>query len=342
MTPTVSFLEDQSVAIAVWRSGHDDKSKPLVLAGVQDCLHLYSEELDVIDTVSVGSNTRISRIVMMGSDYSSAFFACTDGSLGFQTIGSTQLGKLDQLASPTAETKRDVCIDADIHRTGHLASLLFSGSASSSSLALIDTQRDSVMGKIPLGQTGTPNGVRIVDNSLLAVGSAVVSLYDLRAPQAKAGIASQVLDCGTSEARGRIYTSIESDGAGTVLAGDSSGGLWLWDARNAGTVVKSVHAHAGAVLSMSLGGGVVGSTSADGSVSLWTVVNDQALPAKKKSRKLLLDLGAETGGLKRAGVEGSGAAICISVESLLGFADKKLAYATETGVLVLSSFSEFQ
>jgi WD40 repeat protein len=330
---TVAFLEDQSVAVAVVRRT-DVGSKSMTLVGVGDVLNLYSQDLDLMDTVSVSTNSRIVRLINM--DSSSFFFACADGSLGLQVLSSSsgQLGKMEQLASPTGA----VCIDADIHRTGHLASVL-----SPHSTSLIDTQRDSVMGSIPLGQSGSPNGLRIVDNSLLAIGSAVVSLFDLRSPQCKSGIASLVLDA--PEARGRIFTSIESDGTGPVMAGDSSGGLWLWDCRNSNSAVtKSTHAHSGAVMGMSLGGGILGSASADGSVSLWTIVNEQAVPVKKKSRKLLLNITSDVGGLRRANVQGTGTPVAISVEDSIVpvGSDRKVVYVTDTGVLVLGSLSDWQ
>ena len=326
-SPAVGFIEDQSVALTVLKRS-DSHSKAVTAVGVGDAINLYSEELDMMDTVSLSS--RVCRLINLDG---SVFFACEDGSLGFQVVSSTgHLGKLEQIASPS-----DACIDADIHRSGHLASVLCQYS-----MNLIDTQRDSIMGKIPLGQTGTPNGLRIIDNSLVAIGSAVVSLFDLRTPQCKSGTASQVLDA--PDARGRIFTSLESDGAGSVIAGDSSGGLWLWDCRNSSSsVTKSVHGHSGAVLSMSLGGGVLGSTSADGSVSLWTIISDQAIPAKKKSRKLLLDIASDIGGLRRANVLGTGTpvGICVEDSTIPVGEDRKVAYVTDTGVLVLGSLSHW-
>jgi WD40 repeat protein len=327
----VSFLEDQAVALSVLRRT-DGHSKSMTVVGVGDVLNLYSQELDMMDTVSVSTQSRIVRVVNMDSN--TVFFACADGSLGLQVISSSgQFGKLEQLASPSS-----ACIDADIHRSGHLASVL-----SQYSTVLIDTQRDSIMGQIPLGKSGSPNGLRIVDNSLLAVGSAIVSLFDLRTPQCKSGIPSLVLD--VPDAKGRIFTSIESDGAGSVMAGDSSGGVWLWDCRSGSTAVtKSTHAHSGAVMAMSLGGGILGSASADGSVSLWTVVTDHAVPVKKKSRKLLLDIASDVGGLRRANVQGTGTPVAISVEDSIVpvGTDRRVAYVTDTGVLVLGSLSDWQ
>jgi WD40 repeat protein len=322
----VGFLEDQASSIALLR----DSSHASVLVAMEDSLNLFSEQLDVMDSVSVGK--RIVRTVTAGSD--NVFFACIDGSLAFQKISQNQFGSLEQLASPTAQ--KEVCVDADIHRTGIMAPLLFC-SRTSASMCLVDTQHDAVVGRVPLGQTGTPNAVRVVDNSLIAVGSAIVSILDVRTDACKSGTANLVLS--NPEAKGRIYTALESDGAGKMVSGDSSGGICLWDLRSENKLIKSVHAHSGAVLSMSLGGGVVGSSSADGSVALWTIVSEQGAPVKKKSRKLLLELSNEIGGLKRSGVEGSGAAICVAVDS--GDSERRFAYATETGVLVLSSFNDF-
>lgn len=323
----VGFLEDQSVAVSVWRSV---AGSPVTLAGVGTNLNLYSEDLEVIDTIQL--DQRIVRLVSV-SNHTSSFVACADGSLGFIATPGARLGEqLQQAASPAAE-QNETAVDADIHKSGHLASVLIN-SVAGGSVALADTQRDALIGKIPLGQTGTPNAVRFVDNSVIAVGSAVVSLFDIRTPQCKSGVASRLLS--TTE-RGRIMVALDSDGSGALVGGDSSGGVWLWDCRHSTAAVKNVHAHSAAVLSLSLGGGTVGSTSADGSVSLWTVMADQ--PIRKKSRKLLLDMG-DAGQLKRCAVEGSGSATGISVEDSIG-PDKQFAYVTDTGVLVRASAADY-
>jgi hypothetical protein len=328
-TKAVTFLEDQAMAITIVPRA-DPMGKPLVVVGVGNALNLYSQELDMMDTVAFtaeGKNERIVRLATLGSSRS-VFVASSDSSLALQTVTpSGQLGKLDQLSSPIKEG----CFDADIHRSGHLASVLFE-----SHVALIDTQRDTVIGGIPVGKTGTPNGLRIVENSLVAVGSAVVSLFDLRTPECKQGTASHILSA--VEAKGRIFTCIESDGVGSVVAGDSSGGLWLWKSGKP-EVEKNVHAHSGAVLGMALGSGVLGSASADGAVALWTV-SQETVPsnqAKKKSRKLLLDMHG-INGLRRAVADGTGTPVAVAVEDSVG---GDVAYVTDTGVLVVAPRAEW-
>jgi hypothetical protein len=330
MPSVVSFLEDQSSAVTSWRpSGH---SKAFTLAGVGTNLHLLSEDLEIIQSVSLPIADRITRLVGL-SEHSSIFYSGTDGSIGFISCCSGKLGKANPASSPAA-VGYDVGIDSDIHRTGHLASVLFN-SSSGGSCALIDTQRDSVIGRIPLGQTGTPNAMRIVDTSMMCVASGIVSLYDVRTSQAKAGSATKVLKC--QGAAGRVFTSIESDGGHSVIGGDSVGGLWLWDTRKEDSPLKSVHAHAGAVLSLSLGGGIVGSSSTDGSISLWTVFSPEHQP-KKRTRKLLLD--DSTGPLKRCAVEGSGVATAVCIEDATD-AERHVSYITDAGVVVLTQVADW-
>jgi hypothetical protein len=105
-----------------------------------------------------------------------------------------------------------------------------------------------------------------------------------------------------------------------------------------------VHAHSGAVLAIHLGNGIVGSTSTDNSVSLWTVaertVSSSASSggqAKKKHRKLLMDLGDVGGKLKRLAVEGNGSALGICVTD-----SGAVSYVTDTGVVALGHISEWQ
>ena len=326
----VTFVEDQSAALALWRTSGGDA---LTLAAVGPNLSLFSEELELIESRTLGE-ARIVRLATM-SNHASAFVACADGSLGFVgTTGGRLSESLQQVAPATADGVSESALDADIHKSGHLATVLLN-STSGGSVVLADTQRDSVIGRIPLGQTGTPNAVRLVDNSVVAVGSAVVSLFDVRTAQCKAGVASRIL---TTSEKGRVCVSLDSDGSGALVGGDSSGAIWLWDTRHSTASVKHVHAHAGAVLSLSLGGGTVASASADGSVSLWTALADQ--PIRKKSRKLLLEMG-DAGQLKRCAVQGSGSATAVCLEDSTSSSDRQLAYVTDTGVLVRSSLAEW-
>ena len=330
MPSVVSFLEDQSSAITSWRpSGH---TKALTLVGVGTSLHLMSEELEIIQSVELPISSRINRVVGL-SDHSSVFYSGTDGSIGFISSSSGKLGKSNPSSSPAAEVN-EIGVDSDIHRTGHLASVLFN-SNSGGSCALIDTQRDSVIGRIPLGHTGTPNSMRIVDTSMMCIASSIVSLYDVRTSQAKAGAATKVFKC--AGANGRVFTALESDGGHSVISGDSAGGLWLWDSRKEDSPVKSVHAHAGAVLCLSLGGGVVGSSSTDGSISLWTVLSPENQP-KKRTRKLLLDDSA--GPLKRCAIEGAGVATALCVEDATD-AERHVSYVTDAGVAVLTQVTDW-
>jgi WD40 repeat protein len=335
MAPIVSFLEDQSAAIATWRfPGH---SKPLTLAATGSTLHLMSDDLEIIQSLSVGSS-RINRLVGL-SGHASVYFSCIDGSMGLVTTSGSRLGKVEQSASPSAENGA-IAVDSDIHRSGHLASILFNTSAGGS-FGLVDMQRDAVMGRIPLGQTGTPNAVRIVDNSSVCVASSVVSLFDVRKAEAKTGTASSVFLTASQEASGRVFTALESDGVQKLIAGDSSGGIWLWDTRKPDSPIKSVHAHAGGVLTISLGGGMVGSSAADGSVSLWTVLASEEAHAKKKSRRILLDDSA--GPLKRCAVEGSGIATALCVEDgHMADSERCVSYVTDVGTVVLASTSDWQ
>ena len=335
MPPVVSFLEDQTTAITTWRDQSAHTPRPMTLVGVGNRLHLMNADLQIMDSVSLGTTSRVSRLIGVAG-HSSVFFSSADGAMGFVATGHSKLGKVEQSASPTA-LEGDTAVDSDIHRSGHLATILFNDKTGGS-LALVDTQRDSVMGRIPLGQTGTPNGVRIVDNSLIAVGSSIVSIFDVRTSQSKSGIASKVLAAPSETAGGRVFTSIESDGTNTVIAGDSAGGLWLWDCRQPAAPANSTHAHSGAVLALSLGGGIVGSSATDGSVSLWTISADQTLHPRKKSRKILLE---ESGHLKRSAVQGSGAATALCVEAATPGPERLVAYATDTGVVALASVADW-
>jgi hypothetical protein len=334
MPQRVTFLEDQSVAVSVLPRVDVD-SKPVIMVGVGNALNLYSETLDMMDTVSLGTKSKVIRISSISSG--SAFVACADGSLGLQTITSSgQFGKLQQLASSHEQSRTVKFFDADLHRSGHHACIL-----AEQQMALVDTQRDAVVGNIPLDRSGTCNGLRIVSTSIVAVGSAVMSLYDLRTPETKEGIPAQILDAPDS--KGRIFSAVESDCLGSVMAGDSSGGLYVWDTR--GTDLKparSTHGHTGGVLGMSLGSGVLGSSAADGSVCLWNIAGDKvhaANPIKKRSRKLLADMPAGGPELRRTRAEGSGLPVAISIEDFVG---GDVAYVTDTGVLALGSRLDWQ
>ena len=330
----VSFLEDQSTAITTWRNhqGH-----PSTVVGVGCDVHLMDENLDIVDTLVNVASSRIVRLVGM-NDNASMFYSAADGSLGFVStnLGPYKIGKSEQCCSPIVEVG-ETAVDSDIHRSGHLVTVLLN-SVSGGSVALIDTQRDAVIGRIPLGQTGTPNGVRIVDSTTVVTASMVCGLFDIRTAQSKSGIPSKVLET-SNEFTGRCFTAVESDGNGMVVAGDSSGGLWLWDVRSGSTPVKSVHGHAGAVLGLTLSNGVVGSSGTDGSVSVWKIA-DPASGPKKKHRKLMLDLG-DSAQLKRVAVEGNGAALAVCIEDVVG-ADRHVSYVTDTGVVVLSHIADWQ
>ena len=318
-----TFLEDQVGAISVWRLG---SQKPLVLAGVGSELHLFSEELDVIETTKpTECGGKIIRLVGL-SNNSSFFFSTQKGFLGFLSLvgSAASLGKVELCSH-----REGAAIDADIHRSGHLSCVL-----SKDFLALIDMQRDSLMGSIPLGKTGTASGVRIVENSTLAVSSSIVSLFDVRTSECKSGIPNIVMEGGNP---GRVFTTLESDHGYSILAGDSSGGVWQWDSRQPSSPVKSMHAHAGAVLSVSVAGSLVGSGAADGTVSIWR--DDNGNQTRRKTRKILI---AETtggaGDLKRIAVSGTPTAISVEASST---SDQRIVYATDTGVLGVSSLSDF-
>jgi len=344
MVQALGFLENQSSAIISWRSPESTGVHTLV--GVGSEFHLLGPELDVVATAH-GGDGRINRLVSLSS--SSGYFSDSHGNVGFVALSSTnrgEIGRVDLVAS--SATDNGVCIDSDIHRSGHLAACLFNTN-SGGFFNLLDTQRNSVLGNIPLGETGTPNAIRIVDSSHVAVGSLICSIFDVRTSQSKKGIPTRVLQTDGAWG-GRSFTAIESDGSHTVIAGDSAGGLWLWDMRSDGPV-KSVHAHSGAVLAIHLANGIVGSTSTDNSVSLWTVAEPnvssnegiRSAPTRKKHRKLLLDLGASDmgGKLKRLAVEGNGAALGICVEDYPSN-DRLVSYVTDTGVVGLAHISEWQ
>jgi hypothetical protein len=261
-------------------------------------------------------------------------------------LSASGFGKLDTCT--VGASKDHTAIDSDMHRSGYLVSVLFN-SRDGGHFSLIDTQRDSVIGNIQLGMTGTPNALRFVDSAgQIAVGSMVCSLYDVRTTQSKEGIPSRVFKTEDPTGGGRSFTALESDGGHTLIAGDSAGGLWLWDIRGTSSgPVKSVHAHSGAVLSIHLCDGIVGSTSTDNSVSLWTIADGQSGgankgQAKKKHRKLLVEFGEDVGRLKRVAVEGNGSALGICIEDSVSGNDRRVAYVTDTGIVALSDVSEWQ
>lgn len=324
-----SFLEDQSRAVSVWRErGH----KPSVLGGVGSELQLFSEDLELMDSKNIGDDSKINRLVVM-SNHSSVFFSTQSKKLfGFASLSGSTIGQIDS-SNARLEKDSSPVVDSDIHRSGHLASIL-----DSSSLALIDLQRDSLVGTVPQGKTGVPSGTRIVDASTIAVASSIVSLYDVRTSESKSGIANFVLQGGSP---GRTFTAIESDGSNNVIAGDSSGGLFLWDTRQPTCVLKNVHAHSGAVLSLAVGGGTVCSGSADGSVSLWTVVPVEQISSRKKTRTILSlnNFTADSGDLRRVAVSGTPTALAIESSSLGD--SQVVVYATDTGVLSVRSVAEW-
>ena len=347
MVHSLGFLEDQANAVLVWRDASDQSN---VLVGVGSSLHLLNEELDYVKTVSISDKSpgSVNRLVSM-SDGLSAYFSTTRGVVGFVGLSSHAFGKIDEFTATRIahgqDTHRHIAIDSDIHRSGYLVSVLFNTSAGGH-FALIDTQRDALMGQIQLGLTGTPNAIRFVDSAgQIAVGSMVCSLYDVRTSQSKEGIPSRVFQTNDPSGGGRSFTALESDGGHTLIAGDSAGGLWLWDIRGTSSgPVKSVHAHSGAVLSVHLCDGIVGSTSTDNSVSLWTIADAQEGPsqAKKKHRKLVVEFGEDVGRLKRVAVEGNGSALGLCIEESIRGKDRRVAYVTDTGIVALSEVSEWQ
>ena len=268
--------------------------------GVFDTMN---ENLEITNTCEIFQN--VNRLVCVGDSF---FFSTVTGSIGFVRERTPEI---------ILEKKSGAAIDSDIHSSGHLAAVLSEGS-----FELIDPTRGTVVGQVPVGATGRGNGLRIVDSSLVAVASSVVSLFDVRTPQCKQGIPSFVLP-GKG---GRTFTCLDSDSMHWLVGGDSEGQVVLWDARAPGTVVKAVHAHAGAVLASSINGGLVGSTSTDGSVALWTVDSGRK---KKKSRKhaVLAEMTSET--LNRTAVEGGGAGLGICVEE----EGKRVVYVTDTGLV---------
>jgi len=309
----VTFLDNQPGALTLSRTIHH--AKPLVIAGVGEDLQLFSEDLELLDSKSV-AGSKVIRLSSV-SNTASCFFATERGVLGFVALGSSELGSVDSFPA-TSKPNDEKCLDADLHRSGHLASQLFH-----KSLALIDVQREALVGSVPLGLTGSPSAVRVVDTSLMAVSSSIVSLFDVRTSDCKSGIASSVLEGGT---KGRIFTALESDAANLIVAGDSSGGLFMWDSRKPCLVLKHMHAHSGAVSTLSIGAGFVCSGGADGSVSTWRV-SEEIPSSRKKSRKFLDS--ADSGDLRRVNVSGTPTAVAIDTSHLV--------YATDTGVLTIES-----
>ena len=343
MVHSLGFLEDQSSAVLTWRdpTGHSS-----TLVGVGCSLHLLNDELDVAQTVSVvKSDGIINRLVAMSSG-TSAYFSTTKGVVGFVGLSHGSLGKIDTCSAGTT-SGNNTAIDSDIHRSGYLVSVLFNTN-DGGHFALVDTQRDSLIGKIRLGSTGTPNAIRFVDSAgQIAVGSMICSLFDVRTSQSKEGIPTRIFQTNDPSGGGRSFTALESDGGHTLIAGDSAGGLWLWDIRGTSSgPIKSVHAHSGAVLSVQLCDGIVGSTSTDNSVSLWTIAEGQREGAdkshsKKKHRKIL-EFGEDIGRLKRVAVEGNGSALGLCIEESVSGRDRRVAYVTDTGIVAVSEVSEWQ
>jgi hypothetical protein len=340
MVKAIGFLEDQSSAIVSWQSFEDDKAgKFCTMVGVGDDLQLLDDGLEIIDSVSTSTGGQINRLALLSTG--SCFYSDTKGNVGFVSISSSGgIGKVDTITAGVS-SEDAICIDSDIHRSGHLVVNLFN-TKSGGYFGLIDTQRDAMLGSIPLNSTGTPNAVRLVDSSQVVVGSMICSVFDVRTSQSKKGVPGMVLET-TAVGGGRSFTAIESDGSHSVIAGDSAGGLWLWDVRQSGKEpLKSVHAHSGAVLAIHLANGIVGSTSTDNSVSLWTVAEKFASVGgsgvgKKKHRKLMMDLGDVGGKLKRLAVEGNGSALGVCVTDTGG-----VSYVTDTGIVALGHISEWQ
>ena len=343
MVHSLGFLEDQANAVLTWRNsaGHSQS-----LVGVQSSLHLLNQEMDVDHSLDTKLPGVINRLVSV-SEGSSAYFSSSRGVVGFVGLTASGFGKVDTCTA--GASKEHTAIDSDMHRSGYLVSVLFN-SREGGHFSLVDTQRDSLIGKIQLGMTGTPNALRFVDSAgQIAVGSMVCSLYDVRTSQCKEGVASRIFQTEDPSGGGRSFTALESDGGHTLIAGDSAGGLWLWDIRGTSSgPVKSVHAHSGAVLSIHLCDGIVGSSSTDNSVSLWTISEahgggaNKGQQAKKKHRKLLVEFGEDVGRLKRVAVEGNGSALGICIEESVSGSDRRVAYVTDTGIVALSDVSEWQ
>lgn len=334
----IGFLESPSSAVSTWSSS--EACGVLTLVGVEESFHLFNEDLEIIDTGIVPHNATPNRLVPM-AEHSSFFYGATDGSVGFLTVAGDAVGKLE-CSFASDRISGESAVDSDIHRSGHLAAVLFNG-ADRDGFALLDPTRGSKVGKVPLGATGTPNGLRVVDSSQIAVASAIVSLFDVRTPQSKKGIPAQVLEA--PDTAGRCFTCVDSDGLNFLIAGDSSGGVHFWDVRSPAAPLKAVHAHSAAVLSLSFQAGLLASSSADGSISLWTVVDPAKVnPHKKSRRHLLSELGAaDSTSLKRCAVEGSGAALGVSIEnSSHSLSDRHVAYVTDTGVVALARYSDWQ
>ena len=348
MVHSLGFLEDQANAILTWRGDGSSSQQSKILVGVGNQFHLMDEELDIVQSVSIDDG-QINRLVSVSEGAgSSAYFSTTLGEVGFVSLSHNAVGKISSCKSAIiSQNIQTTAIDSDIHRSGYMASVLFN-SRSGGHFSLVDTQRDSLIGTIGLGATGSPNALRFVDSAgQIAVASMVSSLFDVRTTQSKDGIPSRVFRTGDAAGGGRSFTALESDGGNTLIAGDSAGGLWLWDIRGTSAEpIKSVHAHSGAVLSIHLCDGIVGSTSTDNSVSLWTIAEPpqttQGVNKTKKHRKLLVEFGEDIGRLKRVAVEGNGSALGICIEESVSGKDRRVAYVTDTGIVALSEVGEWQ
>lgn len=296
----VGFLEDRSCSVALCGNS--------VLVGVEENVHLLSrvnlEEVCVCN----GGGGLVNRLSRISSDV--VYYSTNSGRVGFVKLSGSCDVSIDEIFTKTA-------IDSDVHPSGHLAAVLFVGDTSE--FVLMDPTRGSVVGEVTLGGSGEPNSLRVVDSSQIAVASSVVSLFDVRTSQSKKGIPTTVL---TGTAGGVCYTSLDSDGAHSIVSGDSSGGVWRWDLR-AADEPRNLHAHTGAVLASKAAGGAVACSSADGTVSVWSSEE------RKKKKEFLGDFSS----LKRSFAEGSGTALGVDIEGT------DIAYVTDTGIVVLSEFS---
>ncbi len=336
----IGFLEDQSQSIYSWTNAFDRQTYALV--GMQGYLHLLNGSMEIVRSTKAWDNMQSAIVRIVGvSDNTNVFLVSGCGGCGFLSTNPNSFASADITRFGNSVDSSNLTVDGDIHGSGNLAALL-----SLSSISLVDPSREAIVGQVPVGFTGSANCLRISDSNSIVAGSMVCSLYDVRmSHQAKTGVPASVLGT-TPEFYGRCFTAIEADGVNSVIAGDSAGGMWLWDVRKNTEPLKSVHSHSGAVLSVSLNEGLVASSGTDGSVSLWSLLTkaDGDSHPKKKFKKLAMletdnIISSTSANLKRMAVEGSGAALCINIEDATN--EKHVAYVTDTGLAVLTPISAF-
>jgi hypothetical protein len=335
----VGFLEDQSRSVYPWRSAFDGQT--YTLAGLKGYMHLLNSDMEIVaSTQKISPVSPIVRLIGV-SDNTSVFFATGSGGCGFVSTNPNSFSQSDLKTFGKSDL---TVVDADLHGSGNIAGLL-----TETQIALLDPQRETALFSIPVGQTGSSNCMRFADPNHVVSGSLIASIFDIRTAQTKNGFPSSVLFTG-SEFSGRAFTAMDSDGNNSVVGGDSAGGMWLWDIRKSGEILKSVHAHSGAVLSFGMSSGQVASSGADGSVSLWSLVDQATTPSfhpKKKLKKILISDPSDglvlstSASVKRMAVEGSGAALSVSIEDSATPDSKHLAYVTDTGLAVLTPLSAF-